>query len=164
MHRITRVALTALLATPALIATQTTTASAATTTASCSGNGCDGRNPNSTGCSATAITAEEVEVVDSSSGADDGELQLRYSTACRTTWARFVAPSAQILVATIRVVRNHNQLDFQADSGGAISYSSTLGQYFDYTNMLYDGNTTSDAQINLLGSDGSQVNAMTPSF
>jgi len=62
------------------------------------------------------------------------------------------------------VVRNHNQLDFQADSGGAISYSSTLGQYFDYTNMLYDGNTTSDAQINLLGSDGSQVNAMTPSF
>ena len=49
--------------------------------ATCSGNGCNGLDPQPTGCSATAYTVRTVTF-------SDAFVELRYSRACQTNWGR----------------------------------------------------------------------------
>ena len=47
----------------------------------CSGNGCNGQNPQSTGCAANAFTVRRVDFSNSF-------VELRYSPKCGTKWGR----------------------------------------------------------------------------
>ena len=133
-------------ATPAVAAAATPAAAAAVT---CSGSKCTNTDPASTGCSATAITAEQTEAYEANgSGIPVGYVQLRYSTACRTTWARYVdfypAPDSQELEGQVSVIYS-NQSKSEFCQNYNTSYSSSLGGYTCYTDQLYDGGTTSYA-------------------
>ncbi|MGZ2362149.1 YjfA family protein [Streptomyces sp. 372A] len=55
-------------------------------TGSASAASYDGQDPISSGCSASAITAASRALY--AKGAQVGTVELRYSTACRTTWVR----------------------------------------------------------------------------
>ncbi|MBB4987167.1 MULTISPECIES: DUF2690 domain-containing protein [Streptomyces] len=55
-------------------------------TGSASAAGYDGQDPITSGCSASAITAASSALY--AKGARVGTVELRYSTACRTTWVR----------------------------------------------------------------------------
>lgn len=125
------------------------TASAATTAAavSCSGYHCDGTDPSSTGCAATARTVEEKNAYEANgSGYEVGYVQLRYSTACRTVWARMVVfyPAANGYEGQASAFRNS---DHQNENCWAYTsdYSSSLGGYTCYTLQEYDGGVTSAA-------------------
>lgn len=120
----------------------------AAATVRCSGSSCNNTDPASTGCSATATTVKEVEAYEADgSGIAVGYIDLRYSTACRTTWARFVAfyPSEDGEIdGAVSLVRNS---DGRSESCQAYntSFSSTLDGYTCYTDQLYDGGVTSYA-------------------
>jgi hypothetical protein len=135
-----------------------TSAAAATTGAgttriapqvSCSGYGCDGQPPDVSGCAATAITAEFAQIKDST-GRYLGQIQLRYSTACRTVWARILSVYRGSEYAA--VVRNS---DGTFEECFTDSFSSTLGAYSCFSTMLYDGGVTSFAVGDSPSSDNS---------
>lgn len=48
---------------------------------SCSGSGCDGRDPEVTGCAASAVTVDSVTT-------SFGTFDLRFSRTCQTNWVR----------------------------------------------------------------------------
>ena len=127
------------------------TASAATAAVSCSGYGCDGTDPSATGCAATAITAEQKDAYEANgSGYEIGYVQLRYSTACRTVWARLVVfyPDPQIFEGQGSAFRNS---DHQNENCYATTddYSSSMDGYTCYTPQEYDGGVTSAAYATL---------------
>lgn len=114
----------------------------------CSGSKCTNTDPASTGCAATAITAKEVEAYESNgSGIPIGYVDLRYSTACRTTWARYVdfypAPDG-MYEGEVSVVYSNQSWGESCHSTNQ-SFSATLDGYTCYTDQLYDANTTSYA-------------------
>lgn len=112
----------------------------------CSGYGCDGRDPINYGCASTAITAESANIYMGSTKI--GEAQLRYSTACRTVWGRVLSYDTSSAAAFVQ--RNTDKRAYTCNN---VTYSQTLGAYSCYTPMLYDGGPTSDAggSINLNG-------------
>jgi hypothetical protein len=121
---------------------------AAAAAVTCSGSHCTNTDPVSTGCSATAITAKTVEAYEANgSGIPVGYVDLRYSTACRTTWARYVAfypaPNGE-LEGEAGVIYSNNSNGEGCQSYNT-SYSSSLDGYTCYTDQLYDGGTTSYA-------------------
>jgi hypothetical protein len=127
---------------PLLLSVTAVPASAATRPAvaavTCSGNGCDGLSPGTTGCAATAITAKSVNLYRGSELL--GIVQLRYSTACRTVWGRIVN-----YVSTVGAALVHRNFDGRVEQCNSLTYSSTLGAYSCYTLQLYDGGVTSYA-------------------
>lgn len=142
VHRVTRFTLTAFIALLLVVSAIAAPASAATRSAvpevTCSGLGCDGQWPDISGCAATAITAEYANIYHG--GTLLGQVQLRYSTACRTVWGRildYVSTCCDALV--------------QRTTGGTeylcniLKYSSSLGANSCYTKMLYDGGYTAYA-------------------
>jgi hypothetical protein len=54
--------------------------------ASCSGTGCDGKDPDTTGCSSSAYNVETINII--SSGRYIGTADLRWSPTCETNWGR----------------------------------------------------------------------------
>ena len=151
------VAMTALMSALAL-----TPAHAATAAVSCSGRGCDGKDPVSSGCSSTAITAEDREIITSDGRGVTGVIQLRYSTACRTVWARIInsfTPSNSNAEGS--VFRNS---DSNVESCLHLTYSSSLGNYSCYTAMLYDGGVTSYAVGTIDLINGPNSYGRTPSY
>src|SRR5688572_8659585 len=52
--------------------------------ASCSGRGCNGKDPADTGCSAGSTVADTAKMFTS------GTAELRWSPTCRTNWVRVV--------------------------------------------------------------------------
>jgi hypothetical protein len=54
----------------------------------CSGYGCDSTDPVATGCSATDYTASSAPI--KYDGVSIGEVDNRYSTACKTNWSRVI--------------------------------------------------------------------------
>jgi hypothetical protein len=134
----------------------------AATAATCSGSGCNGTDPQSTGCASSAITAEETSII-SKSGVLVGYVDLRYSTACKTAWARTV--------------------DYYSSSGGSdvvrsdgkyygcgyyvgkqMTYSSTLGGYSCYSPQIYDHPYTSAGSGIAFYTDGILYTAVTPNY
>lgn len=53
----------------------------------CSGNGCTGKDPSATGCAATASTVLS-RLILNGVGQQIGLIELRFSSACQTNWAR----------------------------------------------------------------------------
>jgi len=56
-------------------------------TVTCSGNGCTGQDPNTTGCSATASTVLS-HLILNGINQQIGLIELRFSSTCKTNWAR----------------------------------------------------------------------------
>ncbi|MFJ9908892.1 DUF2690 domain-containing protein [Streptomyces sp. NPDC101152] len=108
----------------------------------------DGQDPIAGGCASSAITAESAPIY-RGDGAQVGTIQLRYSTSCRTVWARILSPAFSSGVAF--VYRNTGGAEGCPANGNTLTWSSTLGAYTCYTPMLNDANVTSyaDGTINL---------------
>lgn len=75
---------------------------ASTFAAGCSGRGCDGTDPQSTGCSANSFTVVTRAIREYRTGQQIGIVELRYSPSCGTNWTRTTNwVSATTLWATI---------------------------------------------------------------
>lgn len=121
----------------------------------------DGQDPIASGCANTAITAESVPIRDSN-GALLGYDDLRYSTACRTTWGR---------VRDIATSQGSSLLSRLSDGHqewcgyGPLTWSQTLNAYTCYTPMLNDANVTSISGDNIYSNTGSLLgSAVTPAY
>lgn len=55
---------------------------------SCQGKGCNGQDPEMMGCADTALTVEMLAIHAAESGDKVGLVELRFSRACQTNWAR----------------------------------------------------------------------------
>lgn len=112
----------------------------------CSGHGCDGTNPDSTGCSAGAITASIASgtITNIFIGAAYTVLvELRYSPTCRTVWARVKTNDP---VATEQGIIHRNSDGRQAGCGPG-TFPPIDGSLFGcFTTQLYDGGVTSSAE------------------
>ncbi|MEU6349437.1 DUF2690 domain-containing protein [Streptomyces sp. NPDC047072] len=118
----------------------------------------DGADPVASGCANTAVTARHTWMA--LNGYVAGRIDLRYSTACRTVWARVV--------------------NFKRDGGGAkvarqtgpdaaasctvSQYSSSLGGYYCYTEMLDDAGYVSTAAGWVVDPSGSKWYASTTAY
>jgi hypothetical protein len=97
----------------------------------------DGTDPTSTGCGNTAVTEKQVNV-----GPYGAYVQLRYSTACRTTWAKLFngnAGSPGDCAASYAIIhRNSDGREYKAVWGSGDSGSI-------HTLQLNDAGVTSYA-------------------
>jgi len=100
----------------------------------------DGADPIATGCANTAITAKASNIYNEGVTVI-GQIQLRYSTACRTVWARILAYDTPYQ-ATGGVTRDTDLYTFYCHNP---TWSSSLGAYSCFTKMLNDRNVTSYA-------------------
>jgi hypothetical protein len=92
----------------------------------CSGGSCEGKNPQSSGCSSSASSVASAQTIYGRL-----EFELRYSSSCKTWWTRFVAINNGS-VGTIDVER---KLDSYP---GTTTYLSKSGQE-GWTAMLLNG-------------------------
>ena len=105
----------------------------------------DNQWPDETGCSNTAVTIYTVSQA-------TAKLELRYSTACRTVWARLtVYPNALIKDPQCWVVRNS---DGKNDGGIVKISSSGDGSIVAFSEMLNDAGVTSYAAADWTTSEG----------
>lgn len=97
----------------------------------------DGTDPVSTGCGNTAVT-----IFDKAVGPDGAHVQLRYSTACRTTWAKLFGGNAgspgDCAASFTYVHRNSDGKQYRATWNSADSGSI-------HSPQLNDANVTSYA-------------------
>jgi len=104
--------------------------------ASCSGVGCNGLNPDSTGCSvSSASTALTVNA-----GYGDWNLELRKSAGCNTYWARVRNyHHVGYVGATFSVDRRYNYNGWtlyqstHVDHGQALAYTNMWGRISGYS-------------------------------
>ena len=80
---------------------------------SCSGNGCNGLNPATTGCSADAYTVQTAVF-------NNSFVELRYSPTCGTNWGRVISRVGATFL-TVTIQRNDN-LSYTF-SGGNFTYA-----------------------------------------
>jgi hypothetical protein len=130
------------------------------------GNWCNGTSPQLTGCAATGIRAPGVPVSYIYSGSTQvGYVELRFSTACRTTWARvfYLTGFGSTSWIGAGIVRSDGtSYDYGVDD------TCTMGQYGDtfcrdnvgpgvgvYGYQVYDGGYTSYAMGFVCGTDSS---------
>jgi hypothetical protein len=85
----------------------------------CSGNGCNGLDPEQTGCAADAYT---VKVSGGTVSFRTGYVELRYSPTCGTNWARVISTVGNVqLTASIR--RTNDGLFYFAVGSGTRLWS-----------------------------------------
>jgi hypothetical protein len=105
----------------------------------CSNYGCDGWDPSQSGCSASASTPVPARQIYDHANRHLGQIELRYSSTCRTVWARvtnYISDAGNGFIT---------RTDGAQEACGISSWSTTMGGYSCYTPMLYDGGVTSFA-------------------
>lgn len=113
--------------TPALMAVSTEPVAAVT----CSGFGCDGQYPTTTGCDASGYTVASAYIYYLGSGPAKGIVELRASSVCKTRWARVTAystPNAQVMSEIYRSgVMKYREIDYNVSSSayGKMVYVGT---------------------------------------
>ncbi len=100
--------------------------------------GYDGKDPVSSGCSRTVVTARQTTIYAGSTQV--GVVQLRYSTSCRTVWGRTIAYHSP---KGLTQVKRNSDGSYQSCLG--FGWVSSLGAYSCYTPMLNDRGVTSYA-------------------
>jgi Protein of unknown function (DUF2690) len=80
---------------------------------SCSGNGCDGLDPQSTGCSYDAVT---VPVSGGTVSFSTGTIELRYSPTCGTNWGRVISSVGNVQL-TVFIRRHDGMFYFTVGNG-----------------------------------------------
>ena len=103
----------------------------------------DGQDPVASGCSKSSTTID-------SRGLFDGEVELRYSTACRTVWARVTIGTGSVdhsYALWAEIVRPNDGSELVCNYGGPGTFSNSTngGETGCYTPMLDDAFMTSYA-------------------
>ncbi|GIH07833.1 hypothetical protein Rhe02_59000 [Rhizocola hellebori] len=101
----------------------------------------DGQDPIASGCASSVITARLANIRGYDGITIVGQIQLRYSTACRTVWGRIVAYYNDYN-AHAYVNRNSDGAWYNCVNP---TWSNNLAAYSCYTPMLNDANVTSYA-------------------
>lgn len=103
---------------------------------------CDGVDPIDAGCASSAITADSAYITKNNHAY--ALVELRYSTECRTAWARTTLLSSLACVpgddhcATATIVRNSDGLSFSCHTPAGVGTSC-------YTEQVNDAGVTSYA-------------------
>lgn len=120
--------LTALMALTTMVVIQAGPAQAAT----CSGFGCDGRDPIVTGCASGTVTNTGTTYIYNSAGQPLAYLELRYSVGCATNWGRItrVGSASSIYVYVYR----------PSPYASTLAYGGTSTPY--YGDQLYGSGMT----------------------
>lgn len=141
MKRVSRVLLSSmLLGTVLLIAVRPESTLAVT----CSGSGCNGKSPQTTGCAADGTTLRSNTIRDSDTGAAIGRVELRSSAVCKTRWSRTTSYIGATLI-TQKVERADGLEYIEQDSGATQAFSM----------MVYVGTSqTARACGNINGNQG----------
>lgn len=119
----------------------------------CSGHGCDWKNPYSSGCNTGSYVASQATMVDGIL------LKLHYSPACRTVWGS-IAGLPNGWSATVAVYSTDNNVS----TCSAGPSSADMGPTSCYTSMQYDGGITAYARGNVFASGGGSWTARTGSY
>ncbi|MGA5824167.1 DUF2690 domain-containing protein, partial [Kitasatospora sp. NPDC094028] len=127
---------------PATTASATTVSATVRPAVSCSGYSCDGWEPDQSGCANDAVTPSGESVAIMSGNATVGWIELRYSPTCRTAWAR-VRSYYWGGQGEFAAITRHS--DNQSYGCASYNWSTTLGAYSCYTQMVYDGGEYSQA-------------------
>ncbi len=100
----------------------------------------DGTDPIATGCSNTARVARQADLVNGVTGAHHGTVQLYYSSACRTVWAKVITdePGCQPGIDFCGDAVVHRLSD-----GAELRCITPAGSSSCYTRQLNDANVTS---------------------
>ena len=95
---------------------------------SCTGSGCNGKNPSLYGCTATAHTVNSTTWSDGAAGSlATQKVELRYSTKCKASWARVTATGT----GTIHVTSTKAYMSpYATSTGRTILHSGAV-----YSNM-----------------------------
>jgi hypothetical protein len=120
----------------------------------CSGHGCDGTDPDATGCAASAITARENAFImqlpyNPLEYEVAGYIQLRYSKTCRTVWGRIMITDPVMSdVQGFVLLINNNDNKVETCDQDPLPWSPAAAAYTCYTKQLDDANMTSFAEGN----------------
>jgi hypothetical protein len=87
--------------------------------ATCSGNGCNGTSPETTGCAATASTYAYKWIFKNNTLTRVGKAELRHSSACGTWWTRITSSvgAATLYEAVFCGTHSYSDVDYGATSG-----------------------------------------------
>ena len=112
--------------------------------ATCSGNGCNGQDPQASGCSANAITLSSARLL-TPQGGNVGSIEMRYSRICGTQWIRV---NSSITSCSPHPCANMARIRRPAGPDGpAIAYEDYgrpgAGQPSQWSRMVYTPNTRS---------------------
>ena len=121
------------------------------------GGSCDGKNPHSQGCDASAVDEYPTHVTDQLLGIS-AYIDIRYSTVCHAAWAliSFDQTLPDYYHGNAIITRTTDNRQFDCTSGNAIVYP---GQRSCYSGMVDDGAGTSAwaaAMDNAYGSSWSE--------
>lgn len=123
----------------------------------CSGYGCDGKDPATYCPDGTTVSSR---FINDESGQAVGTIELRYSRNCRTTWGRIgiyrtLYEAGAVTFAIGQVIRN--VYPYPSQRCRSLAWSDVTRMYTCYTTMLNDANLTSFAN----GQVGLTYNAST---
>jgi hypothetical protein len=94
--------------------------------ATCSGNGCNGKDPAATGCNANAYLAKRTQFISAATGnkISGAYMDIYYSRTCGTNWVRVTAnPFGGIALKVIDVAKTGGFHEDESDWGAGSSYS-----------------------------------------
>lgn len=100
--------------------------------ATCSGYGCDYKDPADTGCSSGAVDANSIWINDDS-GQHLALLKLRWSPTCKTNWGSIAKSTGSGFSVGVSVVR--------PSDGARTAWSGGNGSQY-YSDQLYGDNIT----------------------
>lgn len=105
------------------------------------GGSCDGKNPHSQGCDASAVDKYQTHVTDQLEGIS-AYIDIRYSIDCEAAWAliSFDQTLPDYTYGNAIITRTTDNRQFDCASGDAIVYP---GQRSCYSGMVDDGDGTS---------------------
>ncbi len=102
------------------------TPAAPASAASCYGLGCEGKDPNYTGCASDARDLQAV-TVRNSNGTAVGKVQLRYSPACRASWSRVESFSGpRYLTAALDRYNGGQGIHHKSGASKTVMYTSMV--------------------------------------
>ncbi len=106
----------------------------------------DGTDPIATGCATSAVTVANTPI--SIYGISLGDLQLRWSTACRTNWGKFTGTDGPVSVWVYRQADNK----WCGDQSGT-GCNAVWRQNSAYSNQLYGCNYKTLAEVEIDNDD-----------
>ena len=141
---------------------------------SCSGSGCTGKDPYSTGCAATGYkqlgyprdlsqgqqsnTRYDIAYIPARGDVIFGWVQNYYSTTCKTNWSVVTENSDGAITASIEG-QNSRIYWWSHCNLGACSYDSSTGRYWWHSPMYYAPTEPTAAYGNLTGYDNCLLQA-----
>jgi hypothetical protein len=111
----------------------------------CSGNGCNGLDPQASGCSADAKTLASARLIAPFDGVDYGSIEMRYSNICGTQWIRI---NSRITDCSGEPCANDATITrLSGPDGGSITFSDTgrpaAGEPSQWSRMVYSAHERS---------------------